>query len=166
MPVIKPVGAGTPRADQVKYYASVLAELKGTYQGSYKQYDGMSWEAMYTSIANSYPGTDPLQLADGILGIEAAQNLGADISGPTLGKFLTAANAAIPKGIGQAVAPLGGILTGLNAIGQFFNDLTNPHTWLRIGEGILGILLIATAVSKLASHTPAAQIARKLPLVA
>lgn len=50
-----------------------------------------------------------------------------------------------------SVPPLPSIpaFTGLAAIGDFFGRLTEPNTWLRIGEGLLGIILIAVALGKL-----------------
>lgn len=68
----------------------------------------------------------------------------------------------IVAGSGQAAASY---VPGIQQVGQFFNDLTNPHMWLRIAEGVLAVLLIATAVSKLAGNTGAGKAARKIPLV-
>jgi hypothetical protein len=50
------------------------------------------------------------------------------------------------------------------SVTHFLSDLTHLN-WLRIGEGILGVLLIATAVAHLAEGTPAGQLAKKLPLI-
>jgi hypothetical protein len=53
---------------------------------------------------------------------------------------------------GAGVAAGVGIIpqfTGLAAIGDFFGRLTEANTWLRIGEGLLGIVLIAIALGKL-----------------
>jgi hypothetical protein len=38
---------------------------------------------------------------------------------------------------------------GLEAIGAFFNKLSEANTWLRIGEGFLGVILIAVGLAKL-----------------
>jgi hypothetical protein len=38
---------------------------------------------------------------------------------------------------------------GLEAVGAFFNKLSEANTWLRIGEGLLGIVLIAVGLAKL-----------------
>jgi len=54
---------------------------------------------------------------------------------------------------------------GIGDIGGFFRDLTKESTWLRIAEGILGILLVATAISKIAGNSSAGHAVRKLPLV-
>ena len=39
--------------------------------------------------------------------------------------------------------PLGGI----NAIGDFFNRLTQPNTWIRVGEVVTGVLLVYLGLS-------------------
>jgi hypothetical protein len=49
-------------------------------------------------------------------------------------------------------APLG----GLAAIGDFFQRLTQAHTWERIGEVVLGLILIAVGVAKITNAIPVA----------
>lgn len=55
--------------------------------------------------------------------------------------------AATPGGL-PTVGPGGNIgkltnpLSGVNAIGDFFNRLTQPNTWLRVGEVVAGLLLV------------------------
>jgi hypothetical protein len=69
---------------------------------------------------------------------------------------------SVVKGIqNQAPAP---VLTGLAAIGDFFQRLTQGNTWLRIGEGLLGIILIAVGLAHMTRAVPiATAIARKVP---
>ena len=40
-------------------------------------------------------------------------------------------------------------LTGLNAIGDFFNKLGEANTWIRVGEVLLGVVLIAVGVARI-----------------
>lgn len=47
-------------------------------------------------------------------------------------------------------------LSGLAAIGDFFHRLTEGNTWLRIGEGLLGIILIALGIARMTHAVPAA----------
>lgn len=47
-------------------------------------------------------------------------------------------------------------IPGLAQIGDFFSRLTEANTWLRIGEGILGIVLIAIGIARLTNAVPAA----------
>lgn len=41
------------------------------------------------------------------------------------------------------------IATPINSIDDFLSRLSDSNTWLRIGEGLLGIVLIAVALAKL-----------------
>src|SRR5215469_7410918 len=45
--------------------------------------------------------------------------------------------------------PPAGLPTGLAAIGDFFARLTEGNTWIRIGEALLGIVLMAVGVARL-----------------
>jgi hypothetical protein len=54
-------------------------------------------------------------------------------------------------------------LTGLAAVGQFFNNLGSAAWWLRIGEVVLGLVLVAVGVAKVVpAFTPAQMIAKRL----
>lgn len=83
---------------------------------------------------------------------QAAQVLAQDIAdgkfGESLGNGLRKAAGAIP-GVNST-------LGGLAAIGDFFARLTEANTWLRIGEGVLGIILIAVGVARLTHAVPIA----------
>ena len=60
--------------------------------------------------------------------------------------------AATPGGL-PTVGPGGNILNpvndlgGINAIGDFFNRLTQPNTWIRVGEVAAGLLLVYLGLS-------------------
>lgn len=59
--------------------------------------------------------------------------------------------------IGDALNPL----SGLAAIGDFFHRLAEGNTWIRIGEGLLGIILIALGIARMTHAVPVAtQIAK------
>jgi hypothetical protein len=45
--------------------------------------------------------------------------------------------------LGTGITNLGGI----NAIGDFFNRLTQPNTWIRVGEVAAGLLLLYLGLS-------------------
>lgn len=93
------------------------------------------------------------------LGQKTLDGLGGVLSGlgSAVGAVGTAtAQAGQGTGIGLATAtePLAGIA-------GILSTLTNKNTWMRIGEGLLGIILIAIAVSSLAKNSDAAQTATK-----
>lgn len=47
-------------------------------------------------------------------------------------------------------------LSGLAAIGDFFGRLTEGNTWIRIGEALLGIVLIAVGLARVTHAVPVA----------
>lgn len=61
-----------------------------------------------------------------------------------------------PNLFGQPAPSVPNPLSGLASIGDFFSRLTNANTWLRLGEVVLGVLLIAVGVAKMTNAVPAA----------
>jgi hypothetical protein len=59
---------------------------------------------------------------------------------------MAAAHTAINSGLPQKIKTDAGSLTGINAIGSFFNRLTSKNTWLRTGEFVLGGMFAYVAV--------------------
>jgi hypothetical protein len=57
-----------------------------------------------------------------------------------------------PTGNALPANPLG----GLAAVGDFFQRLTQAHTWERVGEVVLGLLLIAVGVAHMTHAVPIA----------
>lgn len=49
-------------------------------------------------------------------------------------------------------------LSGVAAIGDFFSRLTNPHTWLRVAEGLVGVAFLVIGLNALL-HNPAGKAA-------
>ena len=52
-------------------------------------------------------------------------------------------------------------LTGINAIGDFFQRLTQSHTWIRVAEVLLGLGLIVVGLAKLSSGSAVGKAAVK-----
>jgi hypothetical protein len=46
-------------------------------------------------------------------------------------------------------------LSGINAVGDFFQRLTQGSTWIRIAEVVIGFLLLTVGLSKLTGINPA-----------
>jgi hypothetical protein len=80
-----------------------------------------------------------------------------------------AQNASTPVP-GVDITPGGGItaagpLSGLNAIGAFFNNLGNANTWIRVAKVVVGgLLLVVGLVHITGAGGAAADAARKIPL--
>jgi hypothetical protein len=53
----------------------------------------------------------------------------------------------IPGNPGQAIGQAVSGFTGLNAIGDFANRLTQANTWVRVGEFIAGAILVIIAIN-------------------
>jgi hypothetical protein len=59
---------------------------------------------------------------------------------------MAAAHTAINSGLPQKIKSDAGSLTGVNAIGSFFNKLGQRNTWLRAGEFVVGGLFVYVSV--------------------
>jgi len=149
MPQVPPKVPGTNREEQIAYYATFLDTLPGTYQGKYAQYQGLTWAELYKNVAQAHPKIDAKVLADKVLGLETAQKLGQDISTAALGKFLTAAEKAAAKTNFAAGVPEAGLLTGIDAIGNFFNSLGSANTWIRVAKVVAGGVLLIVGLAKM-----------------
>jgi hypothetical protein len=60
---------------------------------------------------------------------------------------------------GQAVTQEAGasqLLPGLQQVGSFFSALSQGNTWVRVAEGLLGIILIAVGLARLTHAVPVA----------
>lgn len=100
--------------------------------------------------------------------VKEAKNAAEKAADEKLGYFLwftseASAKAQSTEKKGQVPNPLG----GLAAIGAFFSDLSNANTWVRVGEGLLGLVLIAVGVARITHAVPiATSIAGKVGAVA
>lgn len=64
-------------------------------------------------------------------------------------------------------AQSGSLPGGLTAIGDFFSDLSRASTWIRVGQVVLGLILIAVGVARITHAVPVAtSIARTAGAVA
>lgn len=76
-------------------------------------------------------------------------------------KGLPASLQQTPTGAEQAVGQAakkatGGLLKGLEAIGDFFQRLTQANTWIRAGEVVVGLILLAAGLARITHAVPAA----------
>ena len=97
------------------------------------------------------------------------------VNGSVLGPYpskaaaLAAEKAQPPNPNSKPVIKVPGInqiFGGVNAIGDFFNKLSEANTWLRIAEGILGGILIAVSLAKLTGvENVISQTVKKIPIM-
>lgn len=83
----------------------------------------------YTKIAGPYP--TQTDAATALAAVGASAGIG---------------NATKNSGITSAVA---GPLSGIAAVGDFFSRLTQANAWIRIGEVLIGILLITVGIASI-----------------
>jgi hypothetical protein len=72
------------------------------------------------------------------------------------------AYAAGSTGSGAIHGTAGGPLGVVTSVGQFLGKLGEAHTWVRIGEFVVGLALFIVGLSAVAGHTRAGQAATKL----
>lgn len=71
---------------------------------------------------------------------------------------------AVPQAVASGVGAAAGTLTGLASIGDFFSRLSQAHTWERVAEVLLGVILIAVGLAHMTKAVPiATAIASKVP---
>lgn len=143
-------------------YEAIFAGTKGVYKGNNKAYYGKSWGDVYAAIYAAdvkagKAGATPYRVA---LAVESLMFIQGDIGSLVtfLGNFYKiTSKSAIPSP--HIPGPFDGVI-------GFLGKLEDPHTWLRVGEGLLGIMLILTAVSKSTGAGSAiGKAARKVPLI-
>lgn len=78
---------------------------------------------------------------------------------PKAGSGLTPGTGVV---VGDKPPPgTGGLLTGINAIGDFFQRLGQANTWIRVGEVVLGVALLSVGFAKITGTTPIVETALK-----
>lgn len=75
----------------------------------------------------------------------------------------TSSGTGVPQAAAQA-AETAVINNPLAAIGDFFARLTNPHTWLRVGEFAVGGIFLVIGLNALL-HNPIGKVAKAVPKV-
>jgi hypothetical protein len=102
------------------------------------------------------PIPDSDTTAQAVAYVQAQQKAGK-LKGPAPTTSSATANANAEQDVAKTVP--GG--RALDAISNFLGDLTQSSTWLRIAEGILGVVLIAVGIARITNAVPiATKIAR------
>jgi hypothetical protein len=102
-------------------------------------FSGMEWYIRFKTeaLAKAYKASHPPK-----------KGAGSDIPGIGSGVGQASDNLGIPNNIPNPSDALSGIASTISA-------LSNPNTWLRIGEGILGIVLIGIGLMAVTKSTDA-----------
>ena len=65
-----------------------------------------------------------------------------------------AGEGSVVSGVTNATSAVGKGLSGINAIGDFANRLTQGNTWLRVGEVIVGLMILYVGLNAVMKGTP------------
>lgn len=151
-------GVPANRAGQVGWYRNYISNaFKGVYNGNGK-YQGMTFPQIYDSILASSPRISPLDATKDVASIWVA----AKLAGVIIAATTVAGTAAAATG--QASVNVGSQFASILSPLDFF---ASPQFWIRAGEVLLGLVLIAAGVSKLAGDSGiAGSIVSKVPAVA
>lgn len=162
--------APTPTGTQVspQLPALVTAGTENYYQGIFTQY----WGAAAGTAYASWNAKNPSQSADAnahtFMAMVLAQGLAKAIQ--SVGTFV---GSSLPSAITNAasnttaVKGAGAVESALTAIPDFLSRLTSANLWERIGEVVLGLILVAVGVAHITHAVPiATKIAGKVAEVA
>lgn len=142
-------------------YGTQLQEYAAGFDGEL----GSGYGQAFLNYASAHAYLSAKQAATGFADIVASESVGGSIAEGV--SSVAQSNAVIGSSVANSVdstsAALskipGNPLSGLDAIGNFFNLLTQRQTLIRIAEGVLGLLLVVAAIAKLADGTPAGKVA-------
>lgn len=160
---VAPLGGATlsPVSTSLSY-AAQLQEYAAGFDGTL----GSAYGPEFLSYAGSHPLLSAKQaataFADGVASGDVAVTIASGVGATAQGVNIAAASTV--EGLDQTSADLAKAnpLSGLDAIGNFFNLLTDRQTLMRLAEGAIGIMLIVVAIAKLADGTQTGKVAAKV----
>lgn len=128
-----------------------------------KPYQGDSALQMYQALQSQFPNASPLTRGATVYQTWLSMGLGSAIQKISLAQ--AAALGSTATGVENAqYLPSG--LTGLAAIGAFFNDLSQEATWERVGEGVVGLILLYVAFKGVTGVDPIAPVKKAVKTAA
>jgi hypothetical protein len=112
----------------------------------------------YAVIFNPLAGNSSYKVIEGLAEAQGVQS--EAVNGQLIGPYATSAaatsaaesevkseNTTKPKAV--SIPGVSQLDSGVNAVGDFFNKLSDGNLWIRIAEGLLGLLLVGIAMGKL-----------------
>lgn len=139
-----PIGSNAPST-----WDSDLAALIAQMNSSGYTQLATEFQAYATTFHQQYPGYTVSQALSAFLATDLGKSLSAGLGGTSavLGKLIN----TIPAAVNAATTVPGiGAITDVNA---FLSRLTSMNTWIRVGEFILGALLILAGALKLSGQS-------------
>lgn len=117
------------------------------------------WKQFYPSFHQQHPQLSVSQVLSVFVGEVAAGGIGSAVS--QTGSLEGQIPGAAAKGAENAIAHLNNPLDLLKYPADFFYRLTQPGTWIRVAEFVVGGMLIYVGVRALVNPAPAVQGAKK-----
>lgn len=134
-------------AQEINNYTQILTAYFGSTLGQ-------EWQAFWPG----YHAANPHATA-----YDTVHAFAVEMSGVAVGRSSTAVLNALAKitkqeisGVGASLPSIGSPLSGIAAIGDFFQRLTQPATWTRVGEVALGGILVYAGIRALTHGSTAA----------
>lgn len=146
--------------------ATGSAYTESYFQALFTRQWGAAAGNAYATYNRNHPGNSAYVNAQQFLDIIVAEGLanGIKTAVSTTGTALGAIPGAAAQGAQNAANALNP-LTGVDAIGGFFNKLGEANTWIRVAKvAVGGLLLIVGIVHITGAGGPVASAARKVPL--
>lgn len=152
-------------AAQDKFFTTYFAAYGGTVTAAWVKQDaalapyaGKTALQMYQALKTAFPSATPLQR-------------GSTVFQTWLGQ---GASSALAQVVGAEATAIGDTATGIqtasilpswaDGLASLLGDLTSKALWIRVAEGLLGLLLIAVGVAHMTHAVPiATAIAGKVP---
>lgn len=143
------LAANATKAQALAYLAANYG--KAVYHNTAKTpYEGKNYSALYSYIEAQNPSAAPHDIAVAVADLLLSSAVGS----------------AIGQGAGEAAGAVAASATGIETaqylpswavpFADFLGVLENGNTWLRIAEGILGVVLIAVGLARLTHAVPIA----------
>ena len=137
-------------AQQDKFFTGYFATFKSTVTAAWVEndpslapYEGDTALQMYQALKTAFPTATPLQRGSTVYQAWLTNGIGS-----TVQKIVGAAGTAL--GATATGVETATILPGwTNPLTTLLSNLTSANTWIRVAEGLLGIILLAVGVARL-----------------
>lgn len=138
-------------ATEAQALAYLSANFKNTYTNAASTpYQGKNASQIYAYLKGESPSATPYQLAQ-----LTADLLLSSALGGTIGAAASTAGQAIGD-VATGVSTASFLPSWADGLANLLGDLENGALWLRVAEGVLGIVLIAIGLARITKAVPVA----------
>lgn len=138
-------------ATEAQALAYLSANFKNTYSNTVSTpYQGKTGAQIYAILKTASPSSTPFQLAQA-----AGDLLLSSALGSTVGAAADTAGLVVGDA-GTGIANASFIPSWSTGLTQLLSALTSGALWIRVAEGVLGVVLIAIGLAKITRAVPVA----------